>query len=164
LLISYAAGNQALTPAWPVGLQYKASLCYYPSATPQRVLLNGNAELINDKYAAEPIGLSIDQSLTQYATALSTTPWLLTYPMVLNNVGLHFNNATNDGFTVVQFGDPANQIALPIFARFNQQWDWLALTGAQSCSVSGEWDGEVFTPLALWFAGQCMVFRSEGLV
>lgn len=173
MLLTFAAGNQSLPAAWPVGARYEAELVFYPSAAPLRALIKGAAVRIEATTglhtAAGAASGRISHALNRYAQALSQLPWLNRWPMLLQDVCLQWKLNDADGHLsdchVVdsQSEQSAVRLSLPLAPKFQHLWRILALTGNAPTTLAGEWDGVRFTPLSLHHEGRCHVLSETPL-
>ncbi len=162
LVLGFAAGNQPLAPAWPVGTCYRAELVFYPGAAPQRVLVKGavqRLDLPSTGFTGVATPSTFKDVLNGYAQALAAVPWLARWPVLVSKVTLRWNAQTQTGWL-----EDASLLALPIQTSLSQNdwvWDWLAVTGGQPCTVAGEWDGSAFKALTMWFEDTTLELHSR---
>jgi hypothetical protein len=145
LLLAFAAGSQPLPPIAPVGQTLIGELCFYPSAAPLRASWAQPPETISHP-APLPTVANFDAAFAVYADTLTRVPWLAHWPMAV--ASLRFVSASGAPWLV-----DAQGASVPLRGGFAHEWAWRAVTGDVAADVFGEWDGEVFHPLALNFAG-----------
>ena len=150
LLLSFAAGRQVLDTTIPPGVVLDAEVVYFPSSLPIRVAIKEQRGISNAD--AVPAGLpSIEALYTAYGTAVSSNPWLESFPAMLQQVVVI---AQEDGWVI---RDEAGAI-MPVHTRCTWGWDMLAVTGGHPCWMMGEWDGYSFIPLSVWTDGRITNF------
>jgi len=138
LLLDFAVPAQSFETNFIPGLALPASVVFFPSNYPMRVLLRDFAPPTTiTTLGGYP---NIDSAIAAYAQALACNPWLDLFPMLLTNVLLM---QTESGWLV---RDSANN-TLPISSRFEKGWNLLAVSGGHPVTLFGEWDGDTFLPL-----------------
>ena len=123
------------------GALLNARLRFAPGGWPAR------AEIVNlegpgsaaGSAAAQP---SIAAGRASYGRALSLNPWLRAYPLLLRGV-----SAALDDERWELLDEEGHRLPLP--KPFLHGWHLQALAGDTPGLLFGEWDGRVFTPLAL---------------
>ncbi len=142
LSLVFAAGFQNLPPAYSVGVMGSATVAWYPSAWPQRIIIKEQS--VFQRVAQLPtIGFAtISEALQQQAEALAQNPFLALLPWLLNDVTPQQHH--NQWF----LRDTQGQ-AIPIVIQ-GEIWPLLALSGGHAVSVFGEWDGQQLTVLSAW--------------
>jgi hypothetical protein len=151
LVLEFGVAQAPLGVGLPVGSTLEGELAFYPSNAPLRALLKGEAGLRGAITSLR--GSSINDNLDRFAQGVARQPWL---ERTLFTVG----DATlmPDGFVRDSSG-----AALPVHPRFQHLWAWLAVTGGHAGTVSGEWDGERFTPLSVTLDGVFHNFAFDGV-
>ena len=144
MALHLAFGVEAAPPAvlaWP-GQAFKATLAYYPSATPLRAavrpVLVPDGDVTN--IPGHPSGASIADTLAGHAERLSANPFIDAWPIVLTDV-----------VPVVHGEDVlvrhADGVALPV-APAAVGPRLLAVSGGRPITLVAEWDGSVVRPLS----------------
>lgn len=130
-----ADAGDAIAP----GASFDGELAFFPSAYPLRALLKSKTELTA---TANVNGYAtIADAVDHYCRALGKMPWLDRFPMTL------------DAAVPTQIGgswrivDAAGD-ALPVAPRFQAGWRLLAVSGGHPITLTGEWNGAGFLPLA----------------
>lgn len=141
LVLQFAAGFQPLAPAWPNKHRFSAEVAWYPSAWPQRIAIKSQTPVQFATYISSAYS-TIAQALQHQAQALSANPFLAIFPMLLQDVVVHYEHGQLwliDG----------QQQALPLQLTGNI-WPLLALSTGHPITVFAEWDGYVLTGLSAW--------------
>ena len=144
MVLHFAAGAQPLDRTLVVGTEIEAELVYFPAGTPLRALVKSRQGV--PSAASVLPGSTIGESLDAYAAALSTSPWLETWPITLRNV---VPVRTERWLLRDETG-----AAIPVDRRFDKGWELMAISGGSGINVMGEWDGMIFRPLAAVGAGE----------
>ena len=151
MILSFgAAGSMPERPFAP-GSECEASLVFYPSAAPLRAAVHEVGEC---DFARELPGKRMEAALADHAAAVAVAPWLEDFPMALTNV-VPMRRA--GGWWLL---DEAAGRALPMRTRHGRAWQMLAVSGGQSCSLFGLWDGDKFDPLACAADGQMLPLQT----
>ncbi|MFI0237038.1 SWIM zinc finger family protein [Streptomyces sp. NPDC016845] len=148
LLLSFGAAGRAPSLALPTGLTLDADIAPHPGAGVLRADL-GTHHTPPAPTTTRPEGKRIAQALTAYGQALTTDPWLESWPMTLTNV---IPIRTEDGH-VWQLMDATDKTALPVPTRTPSPpdlWRLMALSGGAPLTVFGECGHKGFTPLSAW--------------
>lgn len=126
---------------WKVGSLLQAEVAYYPAAYPQRALIKDFMMIY------EPMDLAgyaeWEVFFRQYADALATNPWLLTFPGLLDDLTPILRN---EQLVLLD----KNLVQLPIQTPEEIKWKILAISGGHPLQIFGEWDGKSFTPLTVF--------------
>jgi hypothetical protein len=146
LLLDFSIKNQNQTLPFPAatGQSLVAELVFYPSHAPLRALLKTRdiANHFSDTTSNHPAFMSVQQALQTYAAALSKQPWLIRYPIALEEVVLvEYENSwylTN------------TEQAIRLHLAEENAWRLLALSGGQAIKAMGEWNGETLQLCSIW--------------
>ncbi|MEZ4918632.1 MAG: hypothetical protein R2792_05945 [Saprospiraceae bacterium] len=140
LLLDYSFG-QGFLPPLPMGAEYSGRLIFYPSAHPQRALIED--ELHTAPVATlRPSGYTVHEDMLKaYARALSVQLWLAEFPAVLEEVTPFWDAS---GFYLL---DGSNQ-KLPLRVSEHNGWQLLARSQGAPITLFGVWDGAAFKPLS----------------
>lgn len=141
LLLEFAHPSQASVATLVPGALMDAELCFYPGTTQYRALIKMHTAA--EPNAALPKGVSIREFIGGYAAALSCNPWLEELPAILGSV---IPYRRGDDWLM---RDVAGDV-LPLEPHFARHWELLALSGGQSITVFGEWNGRFFLPFSAW--------------
>lgn len=144
MLLQFSAGAQALPPPLLPGTWHQGTLHYYPGAAPLRVAFGHDVALVDAPAPRAPAASCVADLFVEYATALSTQPFIEHFPMQLQQVVPTLVGGRAPSFAL-QSIDGA---ILPIDARFYHGWHLLALAGGMPASVFGVWNGYSFLPLS----------------
>jgi hypothetical protein len=150
LVLGFAAGNQALTPAMTSGHCFEGELHFFPGASGVRALVAAQGKM--QPFASYPLTETIDAALDRYAQLLAIVPWTARTLFCLQAIVVQ-PSAQGPGEIVNRDG-----ACLPLDRQFAHMWDWLAVSRGVPSDVVGEWDGYVFTPLALLADGRAYDF------
>ncbi|MDO8329626.1 MAG: SWIM zinc finger family protein [Fluviicoccus sp.] len=147
LLLSFAFGGQNLNPPFPAGMTLPARLCWYPSATPSRALVQQHDAPQSLPLPATLGYATLADALDAQAAQLALNPLLHLLPWLLNAV---IPVPADQGWVL---RDSAGQ-AVP--ALVDDGWSLLALSGGLPLCVFGEWDGERLRVLDAWCDGEML--------
>ena len=142
LLLDFAFGGVGFAPGFAPGSIQQGTLAFYPSAFPQRALSLDDLHVISKKVEKVPGHPDFVSFLNDYAAALAAQPWLSHYAAVLTQVQPRVEK--NERFSLV---DISGKI-LPLSASERTGWAVMALSGGNTISIFGEWDGQRFRPLS----------------
>ncbi|GAA1857798.1 SWIM zinc finger family protein [Myceligenerans crystallogenes] len=138
LVLSFAAGNQALPVDLVPGTTLDAGLCFYPGALPLRALVRERYATIQAEEPA-PSSVPLPDAFDELAVAIGTDPWLDRYPVVVR--------------AVLRTGTPwrleGDGVSVPL-DRLSTPWDMLAAAGGEACPVVAEWTPNGLFPLAVY--------------
>lgn len=151
LLLQFAAGPQGFEYTLPSGAQFDGELCFYPSALPLRALprqVSATAPLTR----SPPGQAGFATLLDAYADALSSQPFLDSWPALLDDVVPDVAVGTLRG---------ADGGALPLDPAFRHALHLAALSGGHPLTLMGEWDGHAFLPLSAWHEGRLYNFDTD---
>lgn len=144
LLLDFVFGSAAFDTTWVNGGIYAAQAVFYPSAWPQRVLLQ-QPQWVEKKidFVAMP---GFDSLLEAYAQALAQNPWLAHFPALVADVTPVW--AQNKLILVDNTGKCVDT------EGGASPWSILALSGGQPITVFGDWTGRSWHILALIAEGR----------
>lgn len=147
LLLSFAVPGQALDARAISGHEFSGQLAFYESVFPLRALIKEHRG--ENKRLASPMPgeSSIEESLSFYAQALASDPWLESFPFILTNV---VTAQTDSGWIVHEPGTAA----LPLVRNFSGTWKLHALGGGHPLTIIGEWNGRALLPLSALAEGR----------
>lgn len=148
LILNFAheRNRQSLEVHWVQGTEVECNVYYYASSIPLRAL-GANLATIG------PIGaltgmLPIPAALNTFQQGLGQNPWLMRFPLLLENVTLSF---TTQGNSIARwFLYDQQRYHLTISRRCQSQWQILSMTGGAPTHLFGEWLEDGFLPLSLW--------------
>ncbi len=144
MLLSFAAGGQALDTSLTPGGAFEAELVYYPGSLPLRAAVK---ERQSEYQPLNPFNLPGERLasrwLEQYASALAMDPWLERFPVSLCDV-VPVPLSEKEGWALCD----GESTAIPISPAFRRGWQLMALSGGSAISVFGEWDGRYLLPLS----------------
>jgi hypothetical protein len=149
-LFSYGTPGQAPALSLPVGGLLDADLAFAPAAVPLRAVLG--EKHADEGPAAEPAGLTAEEALDRYASALRAEPWLDAWPVVLASAVVMPDPY---GWRVVD----AVGCRLPVDrARTAEEslWRLTSLGGGAGLTVFGEVGAHGFTPVTAWCGGRAV--------
>jgi hypothetical protein len=151
LVLEFGVPQAPLPVGLPVGSRFMGELAFYPGNASLRALVKGEAKISGDITATR--GSSVEESLNAFAHSVARNPWLERTLFSLDNATLHPEDFVRDPSGAVLRVDP----------RFKLKWEWLAVTGGHAATVLGEWNGEVFMPLAVVHGGVFHNFAFDGV-
>lgn len=140
-LLQFAHNSQRATllQGWLPGNLYQATVHFYPGAQPLRALAT-QPELLQDT-TFSPTVSTLQGMLTDYRGRIVSQPWLGRWPYVLQ--------ATIPQRHHQEIWLHQEDQAIPTRMVEREQWQLLALSGAEPVTLMGEWNGEYFVPLTL---------------
>lgn len=142
LLLDFSHGGRRFDQVFVPGTSVKATLCFFPSASPLRALLLDAA--VEEKIATQADSIpSWDAALTSVADALAGQPWSQRLPITLSHAvpvyrDLRWYLRDTEGREV--------QMRMST----DDGWQLCALSGGHPLSIFGEWLGERLRPLSAW--------------
>jgi hypothetical protein len=149
LLLDFAAGLAPLPIGITPGTEFDGEVAYYPALLPLRGLVKSSqqpgAAVLP---AAQSASASVEAALATYASALSANPWLVRWPLLLQDVVLA--RSGSDWCLADRSGD-----TLPLSPAFQSGlslWRLLAASGGIPVCLMAEWDGHTALPLTLHHA------------
>ncbi|MFE1595871.1 DUF5691 domain-containing protein [Nocardia sp. NPDC058705] len=148
LLIEHSFGTPNFTGEVPApGSEVDAELHYYPGAASLRAQW-GTRHGVPEPFTTIPTvgGTTIDDALDAYAEALSSDPWLRSWPALLTDVVPVLDD---NGWQLV--AADGTSLPLPAGAR---PWRLIAVAGGHPVTVCGEWRADGFDPISVFFAGE----------
>ena len=150
LILDFAAGNAVLEKTLITGTQIEAELVFYPGAAKVRALVKRRKE---NPVVIEPVQVDyqINQLAENYAEQLALNPWIESVPVILSHVRLFPENNHSAEGVQWQLVDESSA-SIPLSSNFKHGWHILAVSGGDSFSIFGLWDGNHFSPLSLFYA------------
>ncbi|THH39975.1 hypothetical protein [Neolewinella litorea] len=141
LLLDYAFGDFPFEQSWPLSASFAGGVHYYPGSYPQRAVFP------EPRPGGRPYdGLkgypSFQDMLANYRRALGVNPWLLYYPVYLDDV-----RPVKEGERMKLVD--AQGRALPVSADHTGFYRLLAVSGGGPLSLFAEFDGYQLRPLSL---------------
>lgn len=154
LLLDFSHGGRRFEHGFIPGLKVKASMVFYPSASPLRALLiEPPAE---EKAAISlPVSADWDEGLDAVADSLSRQPWLQRLPLMLRATPVPRNERWH--------GRDAQSREAPLRISDDDGWQLLALSGGYPLTIFGEWLGDRLRPLSAWRACEETPCWTEGI-
>jgi hypothetical protein len=142
LSLSFSAGpNQPLEVGWVPGTELEAELVFFPSAAPLRALVKQRLSAATQAGSELP-HRSVVEAAAYAAEWFRGNPWTERVPLALAAVipvrrgqGWWVRDSAGDGW--------------PLALTEASGWKLMAASGGHPVGLTGEWDGEVLTPLAL---------------
>ena len=140
VLIDYMAGSRGFETAWITGTSFEAELVFYPGSLSLRALVHGEVSKSNE---FEPISDELTHALKKSSQAFGLNPWVQALPMFLSDVV-----PKQDG----EKWKLESQTGLSFEAKMQNDTGLraMALSGGDSCSVMGEWNGTCIRPLTVF--------------
>ena len=146
LLLDFAAPGQPLKANLLPGASLDAELVFYPSNFPLRAVVSRRHS--RPEPCGSPRGhATVESLLNAYAEALARNPWIEVFPAMLCEVV----PVRREGGWIVR--DSGGRL-LPLSPRLRRGWEVLALSGGNTVTLFGEWDGQHLLPLGVWVEGR----------
>jgi hypothetical protein len=141
VLLDFAVGNQPFAATFRTGQIADAELVYFDGEPPLRALLKQRASA-GVVQPSLPKPLDVLGMQQQYASLLAVNPWLENWPVVLGPV------------TLMNRGEQLRLIdgqGRHVMARngLKHAWHLETLTGGQTLTLFGLWNGHVFDPITV---------------
>ena len=146
LLLDFMHGQRNFAVPLLVGTSFRADLAFYPSACPLRALLVNPPEFAHPLREPFPALRDFDAALAAHAEALAANPWLLAYPLAIENVIPLRRNGTWR-LRDVQGAE------LPLKMADRDAWELLAISGGHPLPIFGEWSDNELRALGAWADG-----------
>ncbi len=146
LLLDFSWGGAGFEVSFKPGTVLRAEVVFYPSAHPQRALLQ-SFEYSNEPFSLRNGHVSLAAFANAYAGALAENPWLGRFPAFLEGVVPVFHQKN---FVLVD----ALRKQLPLTVSDELGWKLVAMSCGRPLGIFGTWDGEAFSPLSVVVAGQ----------
>ena len=142
LLLDFSHGGRRFDQVFVPGTVMKATVCFFPSASPLRALLV-------DAPVEEKSGMQIvstqswDAALGSVAEALAGQPWFQRLPLTLSHGVPVFRDLR-------WYLRDAEGREVQMRMSVDDGWQLAALSGGHPLSIFGEWLGERLRPLSAW--------------
>lgn len=156
LLLDFSHGGRRFDQVFVPGTVVKATLGFFPSASPLRALwvdepqrTQSSAEDEESNQtplrtsAPSAVNSAWDAALTSVADALASQPWLQRLPLMLS----HAVPVCRD---LQWYLRDAEGREVPMRLSTDDGWQLCALSGGHPLAVFGEWLGERLRPLSVW--------------
>jgi hypothetical protein len=150
LLLDFAFGNQGFEDQWVTGSVLKGTLAYYPGQPKIRAVFK-TYQSSREPYEATAAYASLKEVQTNYAQALGASPWLLSFPALIDEV-MPVYNQDEETFVLVD----TEKAYLPM-KPIAGNWKLLALSGGQPITCFGEYDGHSFLPISALANGRVIL-------
>ncbi len=147
LVLQFAITGVSFSEVYPLGIRQTADLVYWPSAYPQRALIETRRGEVTSLPERLPGTETIEEFFESIATVLARHPWRDRFLCTLRDVIPIYD--TNDNTCYIR--DSSGQ-ALRLVN--GEHWHLLARSGGMPVDFAGEWDGEVLTPLGILVDGK----------
>lgn len=142
-------GGASFEVVLPTGSFIDASVAYYPSNYPLRVIFK-QRQALPEKPESFP-AQTLTEAFDAYSTALARQPWLNLFPMLLRDM---IPAWLDDRFVLRDLDGRV----LPVSHHFNAGWNLMSISGGYPITISGEWDGDEFVPLGAWAENRQFAF------
>ena len=149
MLLEFTWGNQPFPPAKETGQILDATMTFYPGSFPFRVQLNESKTSQLLQFKPQFGDSEIAAFLNRYTRAGTRNPWLIDFPVVLNQVLPIYCNGE---FVLVDQQKNTLRLNMPD----KHAWRLVALASGNPVSVFGEWDGQQFSTLTLINPNGCL--------
>jgi hypothetical protein len=135
------------------GQAFRATLAFYPSATPLRATVR--PMLVPDgELASVPHAQRVDEVVSEHARRLALNPFLDSWPVALRDVV----PVLRDGRQLVR---DESGLALPMFPE-SVGPRLLAIAGGRVATIVGEWDGSALRPMSVCQGTRLVPIESDG--
>ena len=148
LLEQFAAPGLPFSKVFPTGVCWQGTLVFWPSASPQRALIETHSGPTSSITESLPGNATIEEFCKTVAATLARHPWRYRFLCTLCTVTPVFDQATNRWYIRDKQGQ-----GLPLKAS-EGFWHLLAISGGHALDLAAEWDGECLTPLGFLSEGQ----------
>ncbi|GCF08809.1 SWIM zinc finger family protein [Dictyobacter arantiisoli] len=142
-ILQFAYASAPFAENFPLGMQQRAEIVYWPGNDPQRALFVRRPDMpqaIQGSFGAE----TLDAFFAQVATQLAKQPWRETFLCLLQSAIPIYDSNQNRWYLSDQVGQ-----AVPLVETANEHWKLLALSGGHPLDFAGEWNGEALLPLGV---------------
>ena len=140
LLLDFVWGRNPFPMEWNPGNVFNGELVFYPSAQPIRALVK-SFEWSNSPFEGLKGFPNFEQFAMTYAEAISRSPWLVNFPVLLDSV---IPVMEDKNLYLVD----TQRKRIKVEHKSGDNWKILALSGGQTLAFFGEWDGRCFRPLS----------------
>lgn len=148
VLLDFSYGSPGFPRDVPdVGLQFDASVHYYPGSAELRAKL-GERRGRPQPFTTLPAE-SIDDALAAYAAAVGADPWVRSWPVLLRDV---VPTVSGEQWRAVDAGGVS--VPIGIGTDDARPWTLLAISGGHPVTLVGEWNGSAVFPVAVFSQGQ----------
>ena len=150
LLLDFAFGNQGFEDQWVTGSVLRGTLAYYPGQPKIRAVFK-NYQSSRTPYEATAAFASLREVQTKYAEALGASPWLLSFPVLIDEVTPIYHQE-EETFLLTDT-ESAYLTLKPIAGN----WKLIALSGGQPITCFGEYDGQSFLAISAITEGRVIL-------
>lgn len=150
LLLDFAFGNQGFEDHWVTGSVLKGTLAYYPGQPKLRAIFKAYHSS-REPYEATAAYPHLHEVQARYAQALGASPWLLSFPVLIDEV-IPIYHQEKEAFMLVD-----SKKAFLKMAKSTANWKLLALSGGQPITCFGEYNGESFLPISALSEGRVIL-------
>lgn len=150
LLLDFAFGNQGFEDHWVTGSVLKGTLAYYPGQPQLRAIFKAYHSS-REPYEAAAAYPHLQEVQARYAQALGASPWLLSFPVLIDEVTPIYH-PEEEAFMLVD-----SKRAFLKMATNTANWKLLALSGGQPITCFGEYNGESFLPISALSEGRVIL-------
>ena len=140
LVLQFSMGRQPFAESIVAGTRQQGVLSFYPGTSRQRARFRSRAGDVQPLAGQLPGTQSINEFLGTVADRLARQPWLASFGDVL--LGVTISRHEKNWYVRDSSDD-----ALPLLGH--NHWKLLALSGAGTIDLAGEWDGSRWNPLGL---------------
>ena len=142
LILDFSYGNRGFEDHWVLGSVLDGELVFYPGDAAIRAIFK-TYQSSRAAYDFKPGYQNFHELGEAYSTILAISPWVQTFPCLLNNVYPEFDKKTAS-FTL--WDKEGQGLLLNASAA---TWQFLSISGGQSLTVFGEYNGHSFTALSV---------------
>lgn len=153
MLLDFCWGNNMYETSWERGSILEGELVFYPSRWPLRALMKEYQEA-KDKAFHLPEGLTdFEQLERKWAAAIGALPWFWPMPALLDAVVPVYDNKR---FLLVD----KNHKAVLLDCDPEMGWPLIAKCAGKPSRIFGQWEGEAFRPLTVFFDDETYFLKS----
>lgn len=142
LLLEFAWGKQPFSPPLEVGRLVQADMTFYPGTFSFRVQAGEIQDSGLHAFKSEIGDNSIRTFLHRYGQVGARNPWIIDFPVVLNEVLPVY---CKGNFVIVD----RERNRVPLKISETQMWRLMLLSAGNPLSLFGEWDGEALAPISI---------------
>lgn len=142
LLLDFSHGGRRFEQVFVPGTVVKATLCFFPSASPLRALMI-DAPVEEKPAANSDANTTWDAALDSVANAMAGQPWFQRLPLTLS----HAVPVLRDSRWHLRDVEGRE---VPMRTSTDDGWQLCSLSGGHPLRIFGEWLGDRMRPLSAW--------------
>lgn len=149
LILDFSYGSRGFEDHWVLGSVLSGALVFYPGDAAVRAIFK-SYESSRTPYDFKPAYQNFDELGEAYSSILAISPWVQTFPCLLNDVYPQFDKEKASFILWDKNGHGLQMNAS------SASWQFLAISGGHPITVFGEYNGRVFTALSVIDQGSVM--------